>query len=99
MAKADPLNVILDTTLKDLYALDGTLDHGLVLVYAVPTADVQMSSGIPLSSKFVYQSPLNHCHDGDELARLFLQVVPQLFGFVAGNMPLVLFDLDPNQGF
>lgn len=97
MAKADPLNVILDTTLKDLYALDGTLDRGLVLVYAVPTADVQMSSGIPLSSKFVYQSPLSHCHDGDELARLFLQVVPQLFGFIAGNMPLILFDLDPND--
>lgn len=56
-----------------------------------------MSDGVPLSKKFTYQSPLNHTHDGDELARLFLQIVPQLFGFVAGPMPLILFDLDPND--
>lgn len=87
-------HITLDTTLKQLYSLDGGSDRDIVLVYAVPTADVQMTSGVPLSSKFVYQSPLSHVEDSDELARLFLQVVPQLFGFIAGKMPLILFDLE-----
>ncbi|KAI4179412.1 MAG: hypothetical protein L6R41_007857 [Letrouitia leprolyta] len=89
--------IVLDTTLDELYAQDESSNGEIVLVYAVPTADIQMSTGVPLSKKFVYQSPLNHTHDGDELARLFLEIVPQLFGFIAGPMSLVLFDLDPNQ--
>ena len=97
MAEASIQNVMLDATLEELYALDGSSEPSVALVYAVPTADIQMSSGVPLSSRFVYQSPLNHTHDSDELARLFLQVVPQLFGFIAGNLPLILFHLDPSD--
>ena len=87
-------NITLDTTLEQLYCLDESSDRNIVLVYAHPTADVQMTSGVPLSSKFVYQSPLSHVEDSDELARLFLQVVPQLYGFISGKMSLILFDLD-----
>ncbi|MCJ1458463.1 hypothetical protein MMC28_008836 [Mycoblastus sanguinarius] len=90
-------DVVLDTTLQELYSLEEADDQNIVLVYAVPTADVQMTSAISLSTKFVYQSPLATTTDSDELARLFLQVVPQLFGFIAGKMPLVLYDLQRDE--
>ena len=67
------------------------------MIYVVPTADVQMNSKISLFSKFVYQSSLNHVHDDDELARLFLQIVSQLFEFIADNMQLILFKLNLND--
>ncbi|KAL8672302.1 MAG: hypothetical protein Q9168_003218 [Polycauliona sp. 1 TL-2023] len=86
--------VVLDTTLRDLYALDNPDDTAIMLVNAIPTAEVQMIDAIPLSTRFAYQSPNVLTKDSDFLARLYLQVVPQLFGFIAGNMPLVLFDLD-----
>ena len=89
--------VRLDTTLQELYALDEAADPNIVLVYAVPTADVQMNTAIPLSKKFAYQSPLATTTNSDELARLFLQVVPQLFGYIAGKMPLVLYDLQTDE--
>ena len=90
-------HVVLDHTLQQLYSLDQNDVQNIVLVYAVPTAEVQMSSTIPLSRKFAYQSPLATTTDSDELARLFLQVVPQLFGFIAGKMPLVLYDLQTDR--
>ena len=87
-------HISLDTTLAQLYASDGPLDHDIVLVYALPTADVQMASGVPISRIFTYQSPRSHVSDADQLARLYLQVVPQLCGFFSGRMKLILFDLD-----
>ena len=97
--KMEPITqtITLDATLEQLYSLDGPLDHDIVLIFALPTADVQMTSGVPLSSIFVYQSPLSDVDDSDELARQFLQVVPQKFGFIAGKMPLIMFDLDEDD--
>ena len=89
-------NVVLDTTLQELYSSEQPDDQNIVLVYAVPTA-VQMTSALPLSSKFAYQSPLATTTESDELARLFLQVVPQLFGFIAGKMPLILYNLEKEE--
>ena len=89
-------NVVLDTTLQELYSSEQPEDQNIFLVYAVPTA-VQMTSALPLSSKFAYHSPLATTTESDELARLFLQVVPQLFGFIAGKMPLILFDLEKEK--
>ncbi|KAL9593631.1 MAG: hypothetical protein Q9219_007463 [cf. Caloplaca sp. 3 TL-2023] len=90
--------IVLDTTFEELYALDGgPRDQEIVLVYALPTADIQMTAGVPISSRFVYQSPLFEGPNSDVLARLFLQVTPQLLGFAAGNLPLVLFDLDAHD--
>jgi hypothetical protein len=54
-----------------------------------------MSNGIPCPQKYAYQSPLLPTRDVDVLAREFLQLVPQLFGFLAGNMSVIMFDLDP----
>lgn len=87
--------ITLDTTLWDLYQLDGGNDEDVWLVYAVPIADIQMVKGIPPTRTFTYQSPLLPAHDKDVLAREFLQMGPQLLAFIAGNMPLILFDLDP----
>lgn len=87
-------SITLDTTLEQLYSLDAPLDQDIVFVFAIPTAHVQMASGVPLSSIFLYQSPLSHIEDSDDLARLNLQVVPQWFGFIAGKMPLIMFDLE-----
>ena len=89
-------NVVLDTTLQELYSSEQPGDQSIFLVYAVPTA-VQMTSALPLSRKFAYQSPLATATESDELARLFLQVVPQLFGFIAGKMPLILYDLEKDE--
>lgn len=90
--------VVLDTTLRDFYSLDENLEPDIVLIYAVPTAEIQTSRSLPLSTKFMYQFPLVLTKNADELARLYLQVVPQLSGFIAGNMPLVMFDLDIDDG-
>ena len=89
-------NVVLDTTLQELYSLEQVDNQNIVLVYAVPTV-VQTTSAVPLSSKFAYQSPLATTTESDELARLFLQVVPQLFGFIAGKMPLIMYDLEKEE--
>jgi hypothetical protein len=86
----------LDCTLKQLYDLDSTNDGPIYLVYAIPTATVQMSRGIPISTKYAYQDPLAH-KDTDIQARIFTQVVPQLFGMIAGKMNLIMFDLDASE--
>lgn len=88
-----PAPIVLDTTLRDLYTSEGG-GEDIILAYAGPTAEVQMATGIPLSTKFTYQSPVCPTTDADTLARESLQMVPQLFGFVAGKMPVVMFDLD-----
>ncbi|KAF4965250.1 hypothetical protein FSARC_6929 [Fusarium sarcochroum] len=86
--------ITLNNTLRDLYHLDGGDEEDIALVYAVPAADIQMSAGIPPSRKYMYQSPSLPTNDSDVLAREFLQLGPQLFAFIAGEMPLFMFDLD-----
>ena len=89
-----PSNVILDYTLQDLYSLDGGSDQDVVLIHAMPDAKVQLTSSIPLSAKFSYQSPLSKLEDRDTLARLMLNVVPQVFGSIAGKMPVIMFRIN-----
>ncbi|KAL8963290.1 MAG: hypothetical protein Q9193_000430 [Seirophora villosa] len=91
-------NLVLDTTLQDLYRDGEAEDPSIVLVYALPTAETQMIEAMPLSVQYAYQSPNVLFHDPDTLGRLYLQLVPQLFGFVAGAMPLLMFDLDHAKG-
>ena len=94
---APPRSIVLDTTLRDLYCMEDPEAKEIVLINAVPTAKVQMTSSLPLSRKFAYQSPFAETEGADTLARIFLQVVPQTFGSIAGDMPLVIFDLDEDQ--
>lgn len=87
--------ITLNRTLRDLYQLDGgNEEDDIALVYVVPIAEIHMSKGITPSRKYMYQSPSLPTNDSDVLAREFLQLVPQLFGFIAGDMPLYMFDLD-----
>jgi len=90
--------VVLDRTLEDLYSLDDHDVSKIALVYAVPTAEVQIKASMPLSTKFSYQAPLSGSEESAILARLHLQIVPQLYGFIAGSMPLYMFDMDPEHG-
>lgn len=90
-----PVPIVLDMTLRDLYTCEGG-GEDITLAFAVPTAEVQMAAGIPLSTKFTYQTPIYPTYDSDFLARRYLQLVPQAFAFMAGKMPLVMFDLDQN---
>lgn len=89
-------SIALDITLHDLYALDNNPDE-VVLVYALPSANTQMTTSIKSSTKYAYQAPLEWTDDNGRLARMNLQVVPQFFGFLAGKMDVVLFDLE-NEG-
>ncbi len=84
-------------TLKQLYDWDPASHGEVYLAYVVPTAQVQMSSGIPISTKYAYQDPLSR-KDNDLQARIFAQVVPQHFGMIAGKMNLIMFDLDAEHG-
>lgn len=84
----------LDSTLYELYGLDGGRSQDVVLAYATPLADITLSEGIPAPLRFAYQSPLIPSDDRDYLAREFLHLLPQLFAFIAGKMPVVLFKLD-----
>ncbi len=88
-----PSAVELDTTLRELYSLDSPQDEKIIQVYAIPSATTQMTSSIPLSTQFAYQSPRALKMDSNVLARTNLQAGPQSYGFVSGNMPLVLFDV------
>lgn len=87
----------LDLTLKQLYDSDSGSHSKVYLAYVIPTAQVQMTSGIPISIKYAYQDPFSH-KDSDLQARIFAQVVPQLFGIIAGKMNLIMFDLDSLHG-
>src|SRR4051794_33220950 len=59
-----------------------------------------MSRGITPSRKFSYQSPFLPTNDIHVIAQEFLQLAPQLLSFIAGSMPLILFDIDriPEEG-
>lgn len=87
------LTIELDSTLKDFYELNSGGHEEIYLVYTIPTVQVQMTRGIPISSKYAYQDPLSYKDNGIQ-ARIFAQVVPQLFSMIAGKMNLVMFDLD-----
>lgn len=83
----------LDQTLQQLYAQDEANTQDVHLVYALPTARVQMTRGMPLSTKFAYQDPLLH-NDRATSARIYTQVLPHLFGLIGGKTNLIMFDLD-----
>lgn len=91
-------NIVLDTTLHDLYSLDENPDKDVVLVYASPAVEEQLTPSIPLSTRFVYQSPQLVPRNHDAFARRSLIAVPQLYGFIAGKMPLILFDINEAEG-
>ena len=87
--------IVLDTTLRDIYNLEGSGEE-ITFAFAIPTAEVQLAAGIPVSEKFTNQSPLSSSKDRDALALRFLQLIPQFCAFMVGKMPVFMFDLDQN---
>ncbi|THV52086.1 hypothetical protein BGAL_0089g00120 [Botrytis galanthina] len=90
-------SVHFDTTLGELYGLDKQDPRGIYLFYMIPTATLQMTQGIPISKKYVYQDTLSP-KNFEIQARIFTQIAPQLFGFIAGNLNIIMFDLDAPDG-
>lgn len=90
-----PVSIVLDATLRDLYTCEGG-GEDITLAFVVPTADVQTAAGLSLSKKFTYQSPAYPINNDDLLARRFMQLIPQVLAFMAGKMPIVMFDLNQN---
>ncbi|KAL8998990.1 MAG: hypothetical protein Q9169_002096 [Polycauliona sp. 2 TL-2023] len=86
--------IVLDHTLRELYCLDEPQGPNIVVVNAIPTAETQMITGLPIPIKYAYQSPGIWTRDPDMLVRLYLQVVAQMLGFIAGDMPQIHFDLE-----
>lgn len=89
--------VILNYTLRHLYSLDGGQHSDIILAYAFPTPRIQVASSLPLTGKFIYQSPLTHFTSKRALAIEFLQSISQRYGLIAGETSLVLFELDDDE--
>ena len=89
-----PSKLVLDYTLRDLYSLDEDSDQDVVLIHALPDAKIQLSSSLPLSSKFAYQNPFSKTEDRERIAKFMLSAVPQNHGCIAGKMPVIMFSLN-----
>ncbi|TGO19197.1 hypothetical protein BTUL_0005g00450 [Botrytis tulipae] len=92
-------SVHLDITLEELYGLDKEDTCNIYLSYTIATATLQMTQGIPVfqKKKYVYQDTLAP-KNLEIQARLSTQMIPQLFGFIAGNLSIMMFDLDAPDG-
>ncbi|KAA8652368.1 hypothetical protein EYZ11_006463 [Aspergillus tanneri] len=89
--------VTLDYTLRDLYAIDNPNVGDLVFVYAIPSPHGPLTEALPQSKTFPIQGPLATFISLDVAARSCLLVGPESYGFVTGNSPLILFDIDTPQ--
>ncbi|KAL8756013.1 MAG: hypothetical protein Q9184_004635 [Pyrenodesmia sp. 2 TL-2023] len=97
--------VVLDTTLKELYDRDSSCGpHGqIALVQGFPSSEFARTSRIPRNAKYLYHdntftaTPLDiSSAERAELQRVqavkFLSLIQQRDAFVAGNMPVILFE-------
>ncbi|KAF2151526.1 hypothetical protein K461DRAFT_269747 [Myriangium duriaei CBS 260.36] len=84
--------IVFDTTLQDLYHHEGTPEN-LMLVFASPGT---MKSCPTFPEKFCYHSPGCPFEDGEILVREDTQLISQMSNFMAGKIPVIMFDLDPD---
>lgn len=97
MGSTGPAAVELDTTLRDLYAIDNPDVDDLMLVFAIPNPQIAMTENLPLSTTFPVQGPRLKIISRDSLARTCLLTGPESYAFATGNMPVVLFNVDPTE--
>ncbi len=83
----------LDATLKGLYELSGNHHGEIYLITVFPTAQAQTIPGLAACRKYAFQDGL-WPKTGSIQARLFTQVLPQWLAMIAGQMKLVMFDLE-----
>lgn len=91
--------IILDTTLADLYSSKGALvDEKLTLLPCYWCSDIDYQKDIPKTSKYIYQGTAVP-HDRNATRELVIQCLSlecQRFLFAAGGMDAVLFDFTGN---
>lgn len=84
-----PGYVSLDYTLYDLYDLDGGSASKIVLVFFSPFVEnLQLGSDDPPKTRFLYDS-WDIGFGGHEDASLQQQVLPQRYGYTAGQIPVI----------
>lgn len=87
-------NVEIDRTLHDLYSLDGGDPSEVAHVIALCPPNGSVSSSLPESTKYTFQSPLPPKLDSEFIARICLGNGSQNHAFAAGPIQLYLFDID-----
>lgn len=99
--------VTLDTTLAELYARGNSKDNKgqIALVLCAANSEIAPSSMLARNTKFLYQdstfitTPESVGFEQQKeiqraVAVRYMSLVPQHDAFAAGNMPVILFDLD-----
>ena len=103
--------VKLDITLAELYAQDRIpgQDGRIALVLSFTNSEIAPTSTVARNTKYLYQDSTFSTTSEDlssqrrtEIQRAvaikYLSLVPQRDAFAAGNMPVILFDLDDSEG-
>lgn len=92
-----PPLVELDRTLYDLYALDGNNPDEVAVMLALVPPISPVSSALPESKKYPFQSPARPNLDKDLFARICLGNAAQNHGIAVGPMRMYFFDIDPPE--
>ena len=106
----DTAPITLDTTLAELYSKGSTASQParIALVLCAADTEMELSSSIPRNTKFLYEDstfsntpkhlpPDDYKETQRHLAIKYLSLVPQHDAFAAGNMDVILFDLDNSE--
>ncbi|RYP20940.1 hypothetical protein DL765_002477 [Monosporascus sp. GIB2] len=96
VAERPPL-VMFDQTLYDLFALDGGNPDEVAMMLALVPPISPVSSALPESLKYTFQSPARPNLDKDLFARICLANAAQNHAVSMGPMRLILFDVDPPE--
>jgi len=86
--------ITLDTTLADLYNLNGENADDISTVFAIPAPASPVSTSLPDNTTLVHQNPNYNMLDRDIYARILLATFSQYFGFVVGSILVNLSDPD-----
>lgn len=103
--------VELDITLAELYARDRApgKDGRIALVPSLTSSEVAPTPTIARNTKFLYQESLFNTTPKDTsskrrkeiqhtVAIKYMSLIPRRDAFAAGNMPVILFDLNNSEG-
>lgn len=92
-----PPLVEFDQTLYDLFSLDGGNPDEVAMMLALVPPISPVSSSLPESLKYTFQSPARPNLDKDLFARICLGNAAQNHAVSMGPMRLILFDVDPPE--
>lgn len=103
--------VELDITLAELYARDRApgKDERVALVLSLTSSEVALTSTVARNTKFLYQEGAFNTTPEDTSAKRrkeiqhskaikYVSLIPLRDAFAAGNMPVILFDVENSEG-